>query len=55
VAEETKSVYSDGQLLELTDTEYAILLLLLKKPNVDGDIYGTSGVNIIVKMVIMER
>ena len=30
VAEETKSVYSDGQLLELTDTEYAILLLLLK-------------------------
>ena len=28
--EETKSVYSDGQLLELTDTEYAILLLLLK-------------------------
>ena len=30
-------------------------LLLLKKPNVDGDIYGTSGVNIIVKMVIMER
>ena len=30
VDEETKSVYSDGQLLELTDTEYAILLLLLK-------------------------
>ena len=30
------------------------VLLLLKKPNVDGDIYGTSGVNIIVKMVIME-
>ena len=27
---EKKSVYSDGQLLELTDTEYAILLLLLK-------------------------
>ena len=26
VDEETKSVYSDGQLLELTDTEYAILL-----------------------------
>lgn len=30
VDEETKSVYSDEQLLELTDTEYAILLLLLK-------------------------
>lgn len=28
--EETKNVYSDGELLELTDTEYAILLLLLK-------------------------
>ena len=28
--ETPKSVYSDGQLLELTDTEYAILLLLLK-------------------------
>lgn len=25
-----KNVYSDGELLELTDTEYAILLLLLK-------------------------
>lgn len=30
VDEETKNVYSDGELLELTDTEYAILLLLLK-------------------------
>ena len=30
VNEESKSVYSDGELLELTDTEYAILLLLLK-------------------------
>ena len=31
------------------------VLLLLKKPNVDGGIYGISIVNIIVKMVIMER
>ena len=30
VDEETKNVYSDGELLELTDAEYAILLLLLK-------------------------
>lgn len=30
VNEASKSVYSDGELLELTDTEYAILLLLLK-------------------------
>lgn len=30
VDEEMKRVYSDGSLLELTDTEYAILLLLLK-------------------------
>lgn len=30
VDEETKNVYSDEELLELTDTEYAILLLLLK-------------------------
>ena len=30
VDEKAKHVYSDGKLLELTDTEYAILLLLLK-------------------------